>query len=394
MRIALWPLHYLPMVGGAEVQVHHLAIALQNLGAEVIVIANHPNASYVYDTYEKIPVFRFPFVSALTEGNFKKVKEILAKVTQLLHQFAPDIVHAHALVEQISFYQNRVFKASSFIERSALFQSTSFERKISDISLQDLPSSFSLQPFKATLYVTTHGGLLEAAHCQRKECIRLCEKARFVTAPAENFLKQLFLKPEQLRVIPNGLPRAKAPLSPFPKNPVIGAIGRLAPEKGFDTALYALKLLLPKIPSAKLLLIGDGPELPFLSRCIEELNLGQAVEKIGVIPPSQVHKFIDQAQVVVIPSTHECLNLVALETAMRARPVVASNIFGLKEIVEDQITGFLITPQNPTHLAEKAYELLSNPKLAKQMGERAYKRVSEQFSYEAMIQNYLKLYGL
>lgn len=335
-------------------QVHCLALGLQRLGHQVIAIANHAAGGWVEESYEGVQVFRFPFVSALTEGNLPKVKAILSKVSQAIAAFAPDVINTHALVGPLNFYQNRVRGAR--------------------------------------LCVTTHGGLIEAAHFQRAECAKLCAAAKVVSAPAAHFLETLCLSHSSTRVIPNGLPPALTPVQPLPEAPVIAMVGRLAPEKGFDTALRALKLLLPKYPHLKLLLVGDGPESASLSHLIHQLNLHTAVERVGVVPPHHVHRFIDRAQLVFIPSTHECLCLMALEAAMRGRPVVASRIPGLQESVEDGVTGFLVPPRDPQALAAQAGRLLSSPRLAEQMGRHALEKVTRQFPFERAVQNYLKMY--
>ena len=112
----------------------------------------------------------------------------------------------------------------------------------------------------------------------------------------------------------------------------------------------------------------------------------------GFVPPKKVEDFIDQSTLVLIPSSYESFSLVALEAALRGRPVVASRVSGLKEVIEDQKTGLLVEPQNPPVLAAAIDTLLSHPLQMEQMGKAAFERASRLFNIETTTTNYLKMY--
>ena len=112
----------------------------------------------------------------------------------------------------------------------------------------------------------------------------------------------------------------------------------------------------------------------------------------GFISPHDVHDFFDRSTLVIIPSSYESFSLVALEAALRGRPVVASGVLGLKEVVEDGKTGLLVEPENPSALAAAIHTLLSNPLQMEQMGKAAFERASHLFNIETTTNNYLRMY--
>ena len=140
-------------------------------------------------------------------------------------------------------------------------------------------------------------------------------------------------------VIPNGIatapfdvPYNRAALSARfgiePDAPLIAAVGRFAPEKGFDVLLKAFPAVQPRLPDAQLLLAGDGPQMALLRRLAKN---DAAIHFMGYVP--DVVPVMQCADVVAIPSRQEGQGIVALEAAAAHRPVVASRVGGLNETV-------------------------------------------------------------
>ena len=94
----------------------------------------------------------------------------------------------------------------------------------------------------------------------------------------------------------------------------------------------------------------------------------------------------------VLPSLKESIPAVIVEAMAMKRPVVASNVGGVPEAVVDGETGFLVPPKDPQAIAEKVIFLLKNPQIAKEMGEKGYQKVKENFTQERLARNYEKLY--
>jgi glycosyltransferase involved in cell wall biosynthesis len=160
----------------------------------------------------------------------------------------------------------------------------------------------------------------------------------------------------RLRVLPPALLATVAPAPARPGGPPrVAALGRLAPEKGFDVLIRALGLLRGDV---ELLLGGDGPERRRLARLAHRLGLGRRVAFRGwVADPTPLWAAAD---VVAVPSRREGLGLVALEALAAGRPVVASACGGLPEIVRHGVWGDLVPPGDPRALAAALGALLAD----------------------------------
>jgi glycosyltransferase involved in cell wall biosynthesis len=140
---------------------------------------------------------------------------------------------------------------------------------------------------------------------------------------------------------------------PSPPPPLrLLAVGRLSREKGFDILLAALAQLAAEGqgPQISLRLIGDGPERGRLEAAARSVPGGLVRVELPV-PPAELATAIDECHALVVPSRHEGLGLVALEARARGRPVIASEVGGLVEVVAEPGDGILVPPEDPSALA-------------------------------------------
>jgi glycosyltransferase involved in cell wall biosynthesis len=122
------------------------------------------------------------------------------------------------------------------------------------------------------------------------------------------------------------------------------------------------------------------------------LGLKEAVDFVGWVAPDKVPMLMNTATVVVMPSRWEGLPIVALEASLMARPIVASRVEGLTEVVVHQQTGLLVEKENSEALAEALAFLLDHPEFATVMGQTARRYVQEVFSFERCMDAYDTLY--
>jgi glycogen(starch) synthase len=174
--------------------------------------------------------------------------------------------------------------------------------------------------------------------------------------------------------------------------PHILAIGRLVRDKGFDVVIRAFVSVLERHPDARLMITGDGPARAGLESEVEELRLGSSVEFTGEIPPAEVYGLMNRASMVVVPSRYrEAFGLVALEGSQMARPVIASRVGGLQEVVQHDETGLLVEMENPEDLADAVVHLIEHPDKARRLGLQGRLRAREKFSWSGYIDNYQKI---
>jgi len=129
-----------------------------------------------------------------------------------------------------------------------------------------------------------------------------------------------------------------------------------------------------------------------LERQINELGLTDIVDLIGWVAPGEVPALLNTATVVLMPSRQEPFGLVALEAALMARPVIATRVEGLPEVVVHEQTGLLVEQENSGALAEALAYLLARPHTAIQMGQAARLRAQQVFSWERHVTAYDALY--
>jgi glycosyltransferase involved in cell wall biosynthesis len=168
---------------------------------------------------------------------------------------------------------------------------------------------------------------------------------------------------------------------------VIGCVATLVPHKGHRYLLEAFK----KIENAYLLLIGNGPIKTDLDRVVFELGISNRViftgSQIDVTPYMQV------MDIVVLPSSEvEGLGISLIEAMALAKPVVATNIGGIPEVVDDGYTGLLVKPKDSDALTKAINTLLNAPDLAQKMGINGRKKYQELFTLKYMIKRMEEMY--
>ena len=171
---------------------------------------------------------------------------------------------------------------------------------------------------------------------------------------------------------PDGVPRAYAP-----DVPRLLCVGRLIPIKGHIVLLRAFAQARRQVPSLRLDIAGRGPLEPALRALVKELGIQDGVRFLGYVAPIQ--RAIEDAAAVVVPSMGEGFGMVALEAMERARPVIAAEIGGLGELVEDGVTGYLVPPGEAEPLADAIVALASDLPRAAEMGEAGRRRALEEF---------------
>jgi glycosyltransferase involved in cell wall biosynthesis len=173
-------------------------------------------------------------------------------------------------------------------------------------------------------------------------------------------------------------------------SPRLVCIGRLIPIKGHLVLLRALAQARARVPDVTLELAGRGPLEPGLKAYARELGLADAIRFLGFVSPVQAA--IEEAAIVVVPSLGEGFGMVALEAMERARPVVASAVGGLPEIVADGETGFVVPASDAEALAEAIVTLAGDLPKAAAMGRAGRARALAEFTPERCVERVEELY--
>jgi glycosyltransferase involved in cell wall biosynthesis len=171
--------------------------------------------------------------------------------------------------------------------------------------------------------------------------------------------------------------------------PVIGNISNLLWQKGQIYLIRAFRDVLTKYPNARLEIIGEGQERQDLEKAIESLKLKKSVRLLGY--KKDVFDYLVKWNVFVMPSLAEPFGIAILEAMQVGVPVVATDVGGIIDIVEDKKNGLLVKRKKPDQLSKAILEVLENPKLAQHLTINAHKTL-EKFHWKNMVEKVEKIY--
>lgn len=222
---------------------------------------------------------------------------------------------------------------------------------------------------------------------------KLCDTARAIvteTDYAARFLRERFPhRADRVHRIYNGLDFAEFERADFSSTPpLIIAVGRLIPKKGFSDLIRACALFAEHGTSFRCEIVGEGLLEKELRRQIDELRLQNDVELTGAKPQTQLRRRLAAANVFVLPSVidpdggRDNLPTVIMEAMATGLPVVSTNIGGIPEMVIENETGFLVQPGDAAAMADAIERVINDPSLAQRLGQFGYERAQALFSIE------------
>ncbi len=217
--------------------------------------------------------------------------------------------------------------------------------------------------------------------------------ARFVgvsASVARATEEELHLAPGAVALIHNGVPEP-GPASTTHRREdrrrrLLGCVGRLSPEKGYDIALRALA----ELSDCDLVILGEGPELGPLRALATSLGIEDRVRFEGWVDPPWTAQW--PVDVLLVPSRYEGFGLVAVEAMLAGIPVVASDVAGLSEVLTHEKTGLTVGPEKPDDLARAVRRVLEDEHLRAHLVANASDDARRRFSPRAMVDSYESLF--
>lgn len=327
-------------IGGAEVYVANLCEELPRQGAEALLFCPKGRRFVDYAAKRGLRCVCWP-----TRGKLDPVT--LLRLAGLIKRERIDVVHTHlSTASLLGALAARLAGVSSVAHVHGLNSATCFRYSSTIIAVSEAAKRrLCAQGLSEDRIRVVHNGV---------------DLERFRPAPASD---------------------AKLALGRDPSKPQVGMFGRLSPEKGQRVALEAMFLLLKDHPNARLLLVGAGSDFAELRECARGLGIEQAVEFAGF--QTDTVPLLSACDVVLVPSLKEGFGLVAVEAMAAGKPVVASAVGGLPEIVVHGETGFLVEPNNPNAIARSLSELIDDPSLRERMGKQGREIAEEHFDFRA-----------
>lgn len=360
MKIVYWAENVWPDIGGVETFSQQLIGALQERGHSFAVISSGRMVDGKPDVSSGVPVWRYPFAVAADHRDLRAMLNIGSQINALLQALRPDLIHLNTTGPSVLYY----------LRSEAAMQTPTLLTLHMPLTTVDRPGNMIARVLQSVAHVV---GVSQAS-------LRAALDAVPVLA-------------ERSSLILNALESPPVAPAPFPKGPpVILCVGRFTEQKGFDVALDAFALVIEQYPAATMVLAGDGDLRDTLEQQSNELGLNKHVRFVGRQSHAEIYRLLNDSTMLLAPSRYEPFGLVALEAAQMGRPVVASRVDGLSEIVAHQETGLLVKPESSKQTAEAILTLLNHPTLCVELGRRARQRAEAMFSFRSFLDKYEELY--
>ena len=255
----------------------------------------------------------------------------------------------------------------------------------------------------APLVLTVWGTDIEDA-LDRKPVIswlvrRALKKAQGITA-ASRFLVERTIEFEpsiadKIQVIPFGVPMPKISEAKPGRDDTVQLVytKNFRPAYAPDIALEAFAAASRKNPKIRLTMVGGGPMRSDLLRLAKERGISDRVDILGWQTMDQTEKLIRQTDIMLMPSRPESFGVAALEAHSHGKPVIATRVGGIAEIVRDNVSGILVPPDDVTAVAEAILRLTEDRSLRLRMGREGRKLVEEKYDFEECLDQMETLYN-
>ena len=357
IRIAIFTDTFYPNADGVVTSVMHLAEGLAKKGHNLLVVApDYSNLNQRYPWHENIKVVRIHSTALPTYKDFRFVSPLFHRCIKELRAFHPDIIHFQT-------YSTLGWAAVISAKRLNLPLVGTFHTFFADGGyLKHVGLDFKFAKKMAWMYAK-----------------KLYDSCNLVTCPSETTGKALLANyfKEGIRVISNGMDgtifnndKYKEVKRKYnPDGPLLLFIGRIAHEKNISFLIDSFRMVVSKIPNAKLLLVGSGPQTEEVEKQIAKSGLKDHVIMLGGITHKKLVKssIFGACDLFVTASKTENQPMTVLEAQANGLVCVGLKAGGMVDLVKDSYNGYLLGITDKKGFAEKIVKLLFNKKLMKRM---------------------------
>lgn len=351
--------------GGSEKLASFLACSVDRSRFDTSVLALYGGGALSKELQEKsVPYYFFQPTSSLDEKY-----GLQRKLFKFICQIRPDIIQVHG-----SYALTRILPVATITNTKLIYT---------------VHSKYTLQTIPRLRIMVRMGSVF-------------CDRIVAVSNQLRLFLeKETWCKKRRIIVIHNGVdlikfsPRdidGQLPESGFPSPCItrIGVIGRLTEAKDHAGLLKAWANVSRLHPASKLVLIGDGELREHLETLSENLRIASHIQFMG--DRNDIPEIISQMDLMVLPSKREGFPISILESMAMKKPVIATNVGGVPEIIDHGFNGYMVPAQNPKALANAILHFFGHRDDFSRMAKNGYLTVKEKFSSSVLLKRYEDLY--
>jgi len=359
------------------------AVALVNKGYQVHVVTQHNPGIPYEETIDGVHVHRFKWLEpkkfkALV--HFKGIKDNIRLLTyfislflfliQIIRKYDIDIIHAHSTIPTglIGVLVSRLIKKPVFITAHGMDVNNFMEHTL----------------FKRLITYSLSNS----------------DKVIAVSKDLKGKMTSLGINPDKIKVLRNGVDTGR--FKPTKDNFIhrtydlpddtllILFVGYMDTFKGIFELEEAFSRMKDK--NVALIMVGEGPKKADLEKKVLGHDLKEQVVLTGAVPREDIDKYYKSADIFVLPSHSEGIPLVILEAMASGLPVIATNVGGLSEVVDDGENGFLIHPKDVENLATKLERLIDDPRVRERLASNSVKIMENEFSIQGKIEKLTRIY--
>ena len=348
-------------VGGAEKMLYHTSILLDPARYCTSICSLKEKGEIARDMEEAgVEVHCLTMADGDQFGGWFASLTALFRLTRYLLQMRPTIVHSFL------FRANILSRIAAFFARVPLV--------ISSVRVMGGEKKYYLTVEKITSFLVDH-------------YITVSESVK------DHLIRKANLPPEKITTVYNGVTlngitsgkggSVPMPFGLEPHDCVALSVGRLHRQKGYDYLIRAIGTVRREVPTVKVLIAGEGEEENNLKNLVKSLDLTKQIIFTGLC--LDVDKIFPFAGLFVLPSLWEGMPNAVLEAMAEAKPVVATRVGGVPELVEDGKTGILVPPGDTEALARALVDLFQDTRKAQSLGDAGRERVQRHVSMTAMV---------
>ncbi|GEA16569.1 glycosyl transferase family 1 [Moorella sp. E308F] len=355
-------LHIIPNfgAGGAERLLVNLLEAFDRERFEVAAVSLYPESVTILEKEIKKKELKVYFLNKRRGLDLR----IIPQLNSLFRSFRPDVIHTHLYVLRYTLLPTLFCKVPVRVHT------------VHNIAQKEVDWLGKLVHWIAFRL----GGVVPVS----------------ISQEVANTVRDIYGQGINTPLIYNGIPttrfvsKARRNNAKSEKDVVLLHIGRFAPQKNHKLLIEAFALAVKEYTTMQLWLVGDGPLRRAVERLVKERELEEKVFFLGI--RDDVPELLADSDVFILPSDWEGVPLTVLEAMAADKPVIATAVGGVPELVEDGVTGILVPPCNSYALAQGILRLVKNTDLRQRMGKAAQKRALERFDITRTAREYEALY--
>jgi len=369
--------------------VHDLAAFLAKEGMEIIVLSPHHKGAKFHEYLDGVEIYRHPYFlptgcqklccgggirENIRHSLLARIQLPLLAVTQSIYLLAltmkkkPDLIHSHWILPQ------------------------------------GLNAMMASKLFGIDYVVTVHGADIFPTKFKVMKLLSkaVLSNAASVSANSDRTKKeaQNLMAGKEITVIPMGADVSRfKPVSGKSASKSVLFVGRLAQVKGVEYLIRAFKKIKEKNATAKLIIVGEGEELPRLMDEARKTGYDKDISFEGAIPHERIFDYYGRAGVLALPSivdsegSMEGLGVVLTEALACGVPAVATDAGGISDIIKDGQTGLIVPQKDPEKLAQAIDRIFSDTDLAERLAQNGRMAILSRFSWNVISQRYSTLYS-